>query len=75
MSRNPSSGSITANDPSTGSLDRMKAQVERRKKMAEAPNITGRVENTRVNADETINDLFRNSKLEKTVESERKCNK
>lgn len=48
----------------------MKAQVERRKKMNDAPNITGRVENTRVNADETIQQLFRNSKLEKTADIE-----
>ncbi len=58
------------NDATTGSLDRMKtAQV--RKKLVEAPTVTGRVENTRVNADQTIDELFRNSKLDQTDEAER----
>jgi hypothetical protein len=68
--RNPSSGSIQMSD--TGSLDRMKAQAERRKK--EIPTITGRVENTRVNPDKTIDELFATHKLEQLEEDkEREC--
>lgn len=60
----------------TGSLDRMKAQAERRKKVLDdAPNVTGRVENTRVNPDKTIDELLRNSKLDQLEEAtERKKN-
>lgn len=66
--RNPSSGSIQMSE--TGSLDRMKAQAERRKKVLDdAPNVTGRVENTRVNPDKTIDELLRNSKLEQLEEA------
>jgi hypothetical protein len=70
--RNPSSGSIQMSD--TGSLDRMKAQAERRKKVYDDnPTITGRVENTRVNPDKTIDDLLATHKLEQLEEdSERK---
>jgi len=65
--RNPSSGSIPSE---TGSLDRMKAQAERRKKVLDdAPNVTGRVENTRVNPDKTIDELLRNSKLDQLEEA------
>lgn len=54
----------------TGSLDRMKAQAERRKKVLDdAPNVTGRVENTRVNPDKTIDELLRNSKLDQLEEA------
>lgn len=54
----------------TGSLDRMKAQAERRKKVLDdAPNVTGRVENTRVNPDKTIDELLRNSKLDELEEA------
>lgn len=48
----------------TGSLDRMKAQAERRKKVYEdIPTVTGRVENTRVNPDDTIKELLATHKL------------
>ena len=67
-SRNPSSGSIQISE--TGSLDRAtKAQAERRKKVYEdLPTITGRVENTRVNPDKTIDELFATHKLEQLEE-------
>lgn len=54
----------------TGSLDRMKAaQADRRKKVYEdIPTITGRVENTRVNPDKTIDELFATHKLEQLEE-------
>lgn len=61
----------------TGSLDRAtRAQAERRKKILDdAPNVTGRVENTRVNPDKTIDELLRNSKLDQLEEAtERKTN-
>ena len=60
----------------TGSLDRMKAQAERRKKILDdTPTVTGRVENTRVNPDKTIDELLRNSKLEQLEEAtERELN-
>ncbi|CAH1709649.1 unnamed protein product [Chironomus riparius] len=66
--RNPSSGSIQISE--TGSLDRAtKAQAERRKKVYEdLPTITGRVENTRVNPDKTIDELFATHKLEQLEE-------
>lgn len=68
LCRNPSSGSIQMSE--TGSLDRMKAQAERRKKVLDdTPNVTGRVENTRVNPDKTIDELLRNSKLEQLEEA------
>lgn len=48
----------------------MKAQAERRKKVLDdAPNVTGRVENTRVNPDKTIDELLRNSKLDQLEEA------
>lgn len=54
----------------TGSLDRLKAQAERRKKVLDdTPNVTGRVENTRVNPDKTIDELLRNSKLDQLEEA------
>lgn len=61
----------------TGSLDRMKAQAERRKKVYEdIPTVTGRVENTRVNPDKTIDELFATHKLEQLEEdTEREFNK
>lgn len=66
--RNPSSGSLQISE--TGSLDRAtKAQAERRKKVYEdLPTITGRVENTRVNPDKTIDELFATHKLEQLEE-------
>ncbi|CRL02833.1 CLUMA_CG015878, isoform C [Clunio marinus] len=69
---NPSSGSIQMSE--TGSLDRMKAQAERRKKVLDdTPNVTGRVENTRVNPDKTIDELLRNSKLDQLEETTEPC--
>lgn len=54
----------------TGSLDRMKAQVERRKKVLdETPTVTG-LEKSRVNPDKTIDELLRNSKLEQLEEAQ-----
>jgi hypothetical protein len=48
----------------------MKAQAERRKKVLDdTPNVTGRVENTRVNPDKTIDELLRNSKLDQLEET------
>lgn len=48
----------------------MKAQAERRKKVLDdTPNVTGRVENTRVNPDKTIDELLRNSKLDQLEEA------
>lgn len=47
----------------------MKAQAERRKKVYEdLPTVTGRVENTRVNPDKTIDELFATHKLEQLEE-------
>lgn len=55
----------------TGSLDRcIKSHVERRKKVLdETPTVTGRVENSRVNPDKTIDELLRNSKLDQLEET------
>ena len=62
--RNPSSGSGLSE---TGSLDRGKAALERRKKAAEeGGSIGGRVEVTRVNPDSLIEQLIRASNLEHT---------
>lgn len=48
----------------------MKVQAERRKKVLDdTPTVTGRVENTRVNPDKTIDELLRNSKLEQLEEA------
>lgn len=55
----------------TGSLDRcIKSHVERKKKVLdETPTVTGRVENSRVNPDKTIDELLRNSKLDQLEDS------
>lgn len=65
--RNPSSGSMSE----TGSLDRMKAAAERRKKGLEesGPTVSGRVEGTRVNPDSLIDELLKNTKLDQLEES------
>ena len=64
--RNPSPSQMSE----TGSLDRMKAQVERRKKVLdETPTVTG-LEKSRVNPDKTIDELLRNSKLEQLEEAQ-----
>lgn len=69
--RNPSSGSGLSE---TGSLDRAKAALERRKKAAEDGNVQGRVETTRVNPDSLIDELLRSTNLEQQDESgESKC--
>uniref|UniRef100_A0A2M3Z523 C2 NT-type domain-containing protein n=1 Tax=Anopheles braziliensis TaxID=58242 RepID=A0A2M3Z523_9DIPT len=68
--RNPSSSSIPMSE--TGSLDRMKSAVERRKKGAAGldgdngtgPTLSGRVEGTRVNTGLIIDELLKNTKLE-----------
>lgn len=55
----------------TGSLDRMKAAAERRKKGIDdsGPTVSGRVEGTRVNPDSLIEELLKNSKLDQLEES------
>ena len=49
----------------TGSLDRLKAATERRKKGIDesGPTVSGRVEGTRVNPDFLINEIFQNTKI------------
>ncbi|KAK3920355.1 Protein FAM102A [Frankliniella fusca] len=64
--RNPSGGSGLSE---TGSLDRAKAAMERRKKAAEESvtggnTVAGRVEVTRVNPDSLIDELLRSTNLE-----------
>lgn len=66
--RNHSSGSMSE----TGSLDRMKAAAERRKKGMDettGPTVSGRVEGTRVNPDSLIDELLKNTKLDQLEES------
>lgn len=55
----------------TGSLDRMKAAAERRKKGLDdsVPTVSGRVEGTRVNPDSLIDEIFKNTKLNELGES------
>lgn len=57
----------------TGSLDRAKAALERRKKAqmqeTESGSITGRVEETRVNPDHLIAELLKNTNLEPADDS------
>lgn len=67
--RNPSSGSLAMSE--TGSLDRMKAAAERRKKGLEdsGPTVSGRVEGTRVNPDFLIDEILKNTKLDQLEES------
>lgn len=67
--RNPSSGSLVTSE--TGSLDRMKAVAERRKKGLDdsGPTVSGRVEGTRVNPDSLIDELLKNTKLDQLEES------
>lgn len=72
--RNTSSGSLVMSE--TGSLDRMKAAAERRKKGIDdsGPTVSCRVEGTRVNPDSLIDELLRNTKLDQLEESaESKC--
>lgn len=67
VNRNPSSGSMSE----TGSLDRMKAAAERRKKGLDegGPTVSGRVEGTRVNPDSLIDEILKNTKLDQLEES------
>lgn len=67
---NPSTGSLTTND--TGSLDRMKRAAERRKIASEAnpvPTVSDRVECTRVNPSDIIDEIFKTSKLDQLEQS------
>lgn len=66
--RNPSAGSLASE---TGSLDRMKAAAERRKKGLDdsQTTVSGRVEGTRVNPDSLIDELLKNTKLDQLEES------
>ncbi|KAH9642015.1 hypothetical protein HF086_010527 [Spodoptera exigua] len=73
--RNPSSGSLTASASEGGSLERARAALERRKRMAaqqdcdDAQHVaSGRVENTRVNPDSLIDELLANTNLKQAVE-------
>lgn len=65
--RNHSTGSMNE----TGSLDRMKAAAERRKKGMDetGPTVSVRVEGTRVNPDSLIDEILKNSKLDQLEES------
>lgn len=67
--RNPSSGSLAMSE--TGSLDRMKAAVERRKKGLDdsVTTVSERVEGTRVNPDSLISELLANTELLESGES------
>ncbi|XP_018334506.1 uncharacterized protein LOC108743429 isoform X2 [Agrilus planipennis] len=69
--RNHSSGSLVLSE--TGSLDRAKAALERRKKAqnqdTELATVSGRVEGTRVNPDHLIAELLKNTNLEQTDDS------
>lgn len=70
--RNPSASSLVLSE--TGSLDRAKAAYERRKKIQtqEQDNVgtvPGRVEITRVNPDDLIEELIKNTNLEPTDDS------
>lgn len=64
--RNPSSGSGLSE---TGSLDRAKAALERRKKASEEGIPQARVEVTRVNPDSLIDEILRSTNLEPHDES------
>jgi len=66
FSRNPSSGSGLSE---TGSLDRAKAALERRKKASEEGVPQARVEVTRVNPDSLIDEILRSTNLEPHDES------
>lgn len=67
--RNPSAGSLGAVE--SGSLDRMKAAAERRKKGLDdsVTTVSGRVEETRVNPNSFIDELLKNTKLDQLEES------
>ncbi|XP_018578626.1 uncharacterized protein LOC108916712 isoform X2 [Anoplophora glabripennis] len=69
--RNPSAGSLVLSE--TGSLDRAKAAYERRKKNqvqeSDMATVPGRVEITRVNPDDLIEELLKNTNLEQADDS------
>lgn len=69
--RNPSSSSLVLSE--TGSLDRAKAALERRKKAqaqeSDLNTVSGRVEVTRVNPDHLIAELLKNTNLEQADDS------
>lgn len=69
--RNPSAGSLVLSE--TGSLDRAKAAYERRKKNqaqeSDMASVPGRVEITRVNPDDLIEELLKNTNLEQADDS------
>ncbi|XP_018334513.1 protein FAM102B isoform X3 [Agrilus planipennis] len=71
ITKNHSSGSLVLSE--TGSLDRAKAALERRKKAqnqdTELATVSGRVEGTRVNPDHLIAELLKNTNLEQTDDS------
>lgn len=71
VTRNPSSGSLVLSE--AGSLDRAKAALERRKKAqaqeSEMNQVSGRVEVTRVNPDNLIAELLKNTNLEQSDET------
>ncbi|XP_072384880.1 EEIG family member 2 isoform X2 [Diabrotica undecimpunctata] len=71
ITTNPSAGSLVISE--TGSLDRAKAAYERRKKNqnqdSDAVGIPGRVEITRVNPDDLIEELLKNTNLEQPDDS------
>ncbi|CAH1956140.1 unnamed protein product [Acanthoscelides obtectus] len=73
VQRNPSAGSLVISE--TGSLDRAKAAYERRKKNKEDSELgssstaPGRVEITRVNPDDLIEELLKNTNLETADDS------
>lgn len=69
--RNPSPSSLVLSE--TGSLDRAKAALERRKKAqvqeTDLNTVSGRVEVTRVNPDHLIAELLKNTNLDQSDES------
>ncbi|XP_049821107.1 uncharacterized protein LOC109600672 isoform X2 [Aethina tumida] len=66
--RNPSSSSLVISE--TGSLDRVKTSYDRRKKtQASEDAVSGRVETTRVNPGDLIEELLKNTNLEPTEDS------
>nr|CAI5851052.1 unnamed protein product [Callosobruchus analis] len=73
VQRNPSAGSLVISE--TGSLDRAKSAYERRKKNKEENELgasaaaPGRVEITRVNPDDLIEELLKNTNLETADDS------
>ncbi|XP_045531514.1 uncharacterized protein LOC123718748 isoform X1 [Pieris brassicae] len=73
--RNPSSGSLTASASESGSLERARAALERRKRVAVPPvqddtqhAVSCRVENTRVNPKSLIEEIISATDLKQAVE-------